>query len=263
MYRSHSLWFFLSLVCSFFGAMHAEAANELRIETEVFVGSADHPVSRTTTLFDGSTVYDFVEGSPDIAVFRPATKTRIGQFVLLNTETHQRTELSTERLNTLIDKLTKWAKAQEDAMLRFSAEPEFEEAFDQASGELVLTSPLWNYTVATVPAEDKEMLKHYREFTDWYSRLNTLMHSTPPPGPRLWLNKSLVEHGVVPVEIRRSVNFSSTELRATHLFAWRLSREDRTRLEAARRYLTSFEKVGNEAFLAERGQKPLVRGQLE
>ncbi|QEG34220.1 hypothetical protein [Bythopirellula goksoeyrii] len=238
-------------------------SQELRIETEIFADDQEEPLSKTVTLFDSNTVYDFTENPPAIAVFRPPTASHDGQFILLDLQSERRTEVSTERITGLIDKLVRWASDQKDPLLNFCADPQFEETFDKSTGMLSLTSELWNYRVATVPADDPTTLKRYREFTDWYTRLNTMMNSTPPPGPRLELNKALEKHGVVPVEIQRTVDSSSSTLRAVHLITWRLSRADRARLEEARHHLATFEKVDNAEFIAQQYETNLVRGQSE
>ena len=234
-------------------------AGELRIETDVYSGDAEEPISHTVTLFDSGTVYDFVDDTQQVAIFRLPTSTHPGQFILLDLKAKRRTEVTTDKIEALIGKLTKWAKKQEDALLKFSADPEFDETFEAGTGQLTLDNPLWNYTVATVPAEDEQTLGQYRQFMDWYTRLNVMMHSSPPPGPRLALNSALEKHGVVPVEIHRTVD--SKGLRATHLFSWRLSREDRAQIDKVRKHLASFEKVGNKDFLASRMGKDVVRGQ--
>lgn len=236
-------------------------AGELRIETDVFSGDEEESISHTITLFDSGTVYDFVDATQQVAVFRLPTSSRSGQFILLDLKAKRRTEVTTEKIEALMGKLSKWAKKQEDAMLKFSADPEFDETFEAGTGQLTLDNPMWNYTVATVTAENEETLGQYRQFMDWYTRLNVMMHSSPPPGPRLALNAALEKHGVVPVEIRRTVDSSSTMLRATHLFSWRLSREDRAQVEEVRKHLANFEKVGNKDFIASRMSNDVVRGQ--
>ncbi|MCH2114469.1 MAG: hypothetical protein MK171_06115 [Pirellulales bacterium] len=241
----------------------AAGGQELRIETDVYVGDETESKSHHVTLFDSGTVYDFSEMPAQITIFRPPTATRPGQFVLLDLETRRRTEVSTQRVETLMAKLSQWAAGQDNPILQFSAEPEFIETFDESSGTLTLTHALWDYTVATVPAEDTEKLSRYREFTDWYSRLHAMLQGALPPGPRLELNAAFERHGIVPVEIRRTVESSKPQLRATHLFSWRLSRADLARLEETRKFLTSFEKVDNKEFLAQRADKGIVRGQSQ
>lgn len=237
------------------------SAQQLRIETHVFVDDETEPVSHNVTLFDSTTVYDFGDQPQQIAVFRAPTASHPGSFILLDPETKSRTEVSTERIAGLMKKLTRWAGEQEDDLLKFSAEPKFEQSFDSETGVLTLNSPLWNYTVATVPAENAEALAHYREFTDWYTRLSSMMQSSLPPGARLALNAALADHGVVPVEIRRTVKSETSALRSTHLFTWRLSREDRDRIDETQGYLANFKKIGNEEFLARKSGEDVVRGQ--
>ncbi|MDZ4657133.1 MAG: hypothetical protein SH868_06090 [Bythopirellula sp.] len=240
-------------------------AQELRIETKVFGEEEDdEPLSHTVTLFDKNTVYDFVENPEQIAIFRAPTPGSGGQFILLDVGSARRTEVSTEQISGLMQKLSKWAAEQKDPLLKFSAKPKFKETFDRETGVLMLTSDLWEYNVATIPADSAPILARYREFTDWYTRLNTMMNSSPPPGPRLELNSSLEKYGVMPVEIRRTLKNNKSMLRATHLFTWRLSREDRVRLDEARKYLASFKKVDNEAFIAAKAEHAdVVRGQSE
>jgi hypothetical protein len=254
---------FLGIVTGLFGQIHGVEAQsqDFRIETHVFVGDEPEPVSHTVTLFASGVVYDFVDEPSQTAVFRHPTATRPGQFILLDPTGQRRTEISTERIERLMKKLSRWADQQENELLKFSAKPEFEETFDETTGQLTLSSQFWTYHVATVPAEQPTVLTRFREFSDWYARLNTMMHGTPPPLPRLKLNEALTRHGVVPVEIRRTVSEDSTELRATHLFSWRLSREDHARLDEVRRHLANFDKVENETFLALRADSTLVRGQ--
>lgn len=238
-------------------------AQEMRIETYVYGGDeAAEPLSHTVTLFDKNTVYDFVDNPQQIAIFRAPTPGSGGQFILLDVASARRTEVSTERIEGLMEKLTQWAGEQKDPLLKFSAAPKFKENFDRTTGTLTLTSDLWDYNVATVPADDISMLARYREFTDWYTRLNTMINSSPPPGPRLELNSSLEKYGVMPVEIRRTLKSNKSTLKATHLFSWRLSRDDRARLDEAKKYLASFKKVANEEFIAVRGTtSDVVRGQ--
>ena len=242
----------------------AAESQDFRIETNVYSGSEPEPVGHTITLFASGVVYDFVDQPQRIAVYRHSSDTRAGQFILLNPDRNQRTEISTERMSQFMEKLQQWAGQQEDELLKFTARPVFEEVFDQGTGQLKLTNPIWSYQVATVAADRPGVAARYRDFSDWYARLNTMMHGTLPPYPRLKLNETLQRHGILPVEIRRTVSTDSAELRATHLFSWRLSQEDRRRLDEASRYLASFEKVDNEAFLAGRSGngRGVVRGQL-
>jgi hypothetical protein len=237
------------------------SGQEFRIETDVYVGEESEPVSHTVTLFEKSAVYEFVSKPEQTIVYRKTAEDRGAQFILLDPETQRRTHIDVERVAALMKKLAQWAGEQKDPMLKFSARPQFEETFDADSGALTMANPEWTYRVATVPAAPAELAR-YRDFTDRYAELTTMLYGSPPPGPRLALNAALANHGVAPVEIRRTIGGDEkNEVRAVHFFSWRLSRDDRARLDEAYKQLASFEKVENEAFLAARAKQDAVRGQ--
>jgi hypothetical protein len=240
------------------------AGQEFRIETEVFVGDEEEPASHTVTLFENSAVYEFIDNPKQIIVYRTGSEDRSGLFILLDPELQRRTDVDVERVEKLMEKLTTWAAEHKDPLLKFAAAPNFEENFDAETGSLTLSSPDWTYRVATIDAKDAAALKRYREFTDRYAKLDSMLHNSPPPGPRLALNAALVEHGVVPVEIQRTTGGENKNaVRATHLFSWRLSREDRGRLDEAQAYLANFKKVDNAKFITARAEKDkaIFRGQ--
>jgi hypothetical protein len=229
-------------------------AEGFRIQTKIFVGKAededeeDEPVSETTTLFLDGVVYDFLEEPAQVAVFRKPMGAS-GRFILLNTERGTRTELSTEQLGAAMDKLRNWAGQQRNPLLRFAAAPKFEESFMPETGKLVLASHQENYTVETGPDEHPEAVAKYREFLDWYTRLNTLLSAGPPPEPRLRLNEALARHNAVPLKVELTRHGEKEPLRAVHEFTWRLSREDMARIDGVRASLASYRPVSNEEFL--------------
>lgn len=231
-------------------ATPSHAAEEFRIETQVFVDDETKPAAETTTLFERDAVYDFTEHPAQVIVYRAAQAERTGQFILLDLDRRLRTDVPLLRINELLQKVADWAAVQDDPVLRFSARPEFSVDYNEQSGALSLTSEVWTYRVATAPAENASALARYRDFTDWYARLNSMLHNTPPPGPRLRLNEELEQRGRIPVEIHRTIAGVNSEVRAAHLFSLRLSREDRVRLDEVRKALASYEKVDNETYMA-------------
>jgi hypothetical protein len=239
------------------------AAQEFRIETDVYIGDEEAAASHTVTLFEKSAVYDFSDSPEQIAVYRGGSDDRPAQFILLDPKSQRRTDIDVSRVEKLMDKLTRWAATQKDPMMQFSAAPSFEEQFDAEGRRLTLSSPQWTYRVATISADDKAALERYREFTDRYAELTAMLYNSPPPGPRQMLNAALAKHGVVPVEIQRTTGGDDKNaVRTAHLFSWRLSREDRARLDEAQAFLASFKKVDNKEFIAVRGQDAtIVRGQ--
>jgi len=255
--------FSLSLMLAMSFSAPAQS-QEFRIETDVYVGEEEAPASHTVTLFEKSAVYEFVDKPNQVIVYRTSSEGRPAQFILLDPETQRRTDVDVARVEKLMQKLTRWASEHKDPLLKFAAAPKFEETFDAERGSLTLASPEWTYRVATVEAEDAAALKRYRDFTDRYAELTSMLFNSPPPGPRLALNAALAKHGVVPVEIQRTTGGEDKNaVRAMHLFSWRLSREDRTRLDEAQAFLANFKKVDNEKFIAARSEKgkAVIRGQ--
>jgi hypothetical protein len=239
------------------------SAQEFRIETDAYIGDEERPASHTVTLFEKSAVYDFSDSPEQIVIYRGGSEGRPAQFILLDPKSQRRTDIEVSRVEKLMEKLTRWAATQKDPLMQFHAAPSFEETFDAESRRLTLSSPQWTYRVATIGADDEEALKRYHEFTDRYAELTAMLHNSPPPAPRQALNAALAKHAVVPVEIQRTTGGDDKNaVRTTHLFSWRLSREDRTRLDEAQAFLANFKKVDNREFIAVRGKDvTVVRGQ--
>jgi hypothetical protein len=225
-------------------------AEGFRIETKIFVGDSEEPMSQTTTLFLSGVVYDFIANPAQTAVFRKPSGEKPGQFILLDPPQQIQTRLSTQQLAGAMDKLQSWAARQTDPFLQFAADPKFEESFEPETGQLELAHYLESYRVATSPAEHPQLLAEYREFLDWYTRLNTLLSAGRlPPEPRLRLNEALTRHQVIPVTVELTRAGEKEPLRAEHQFIWRLSREDLDRIDDVRAALASYREVQNAEFL--------------
>jgi hypothetical protein len=228
-------------------------ADDFRIETKVFVGEEQEPASTTTTLFQGGVVYDFLNEPEQIAVFRKPGGGKPGRFILLDPARRVRTELSTDQLAGAMNKLRNWAARQRDPLLKFAANPQFEESFDRTTGQLLLASHEESYTITTEPADMPEALSEYREFLDWYTRLNALLSAGPPPEPRLQVNAALARYQIVPVNVELARAGEKDKLRAEHEFTWLLSKKDMARIDDACASLAAYRPVDNEEFL--RGMK--------
>jgi hypothetical protein len=240
----------LALACLVTACSNVSLAEGFRIETKIFVGDEKEPASETTTLFLDGVVYDFLSQPEQIAVFRKPSGDKAGQFVLLDPRGRIQTKLSTNQLWSAMEKLRSWAARQSDPFLQFAANPNFKESFEPDSGQLVLAHHLENYTVTTTPAERPQALTEYREFLDWYTRLNTLLSAGSfPPEPRLRLNDALARREVVPLNVELTRAGEKEPLRAEHKFIWRLSRADADRIEDVRASLASYRDVENAEFL--------------
>ena len=204
------------------------------------------PVSKAVTLFDATAVYHFVDRSgKQVIIYRSGNANREGQFIILDENNKQRTNISTKRIKALMEKLTKWAAEQDDVLLKFSAQPIFEETYDEESGTLTLEQPgLELYgRYRCLPRTKQALGQVSRVYRLVFASELPCCTARRHPGARLELNKSTnVEHGVLPVEIRRTMEKQDIPLRATHFFSWRLSRDDRQRIDATQRRAGQFQK---------------------
>ncbi|HEY3393993.1 MAG TPA: hypothetical protein VGK58_14870 [Lacipirellulaceae bacterium] len=239
----------LLVSCMLLCIARTTAAEGFRIETVVYAGDDEEPASEATTLFLDGVVYDFLTGPEQTAVFRKPASGKPGRFILLNPRERIRTEFTTEQLTGAMQKLRTWAARQDDPFLQFAADPEFKESFEPESGELILASHLESYTVETERVEHAQALAEYREFLDWYARLNTLLSGGPPPEPRLRLNAALARHEVVPLKVELKRGRENESLRAEHKFTWRLSNADVERIDDVRASLAAYKSVPNEEFM--------------
>jgi hypothetical protein len=225
------------------------AAENFRIETKIYEGKDEAPISETVTIFCDGVVYDFLTSPAQTAIFSRPSGKNAGRFILLDDDHRIRTEISTKKLEGAMLNLRTWAGQQSDKFLKFAANPEFKESFEPGSGQLVLASHMESYTVETAPVKRPKAAAEYREFLDWYAQLNALLSGSPPPQPRLELNKSLSRHKAIPKTVELTRPGRDEPLRAEHDFTWMLSQDDMARVEDAKTALASYHDVTNEEYL--------------
>lgn len=226
----------------------AASGEEFRIETRVFVGNEDVPASESVTLFQEEVVYDFLEDSSQVAIFRRPHGDTPGRFILLDRERELRTEITTDRISAVMEKLRTWASKQNDPYLKFAADPRFDESYNENTGELLLESPLQSYRLTTSPIEKSSAQTQLQDFLNWYTQLNALVHGGPPPFPRLAVNSALARHACVPLEVQLTTSGDKQNLRSVHLINWRISKQDRDRIDQATRDMANFKQVSNAVF---------------
>lgn len=231
-----------------FMSVASARAEEFRIETRVFSGDAQEPASESVTLFQEDVIYDFLEDSKQVAIFRRPRGDTPGRFILLDREREVRTEITTDRIAAVMTKLRDWASKQDDTYLKFAADPRFDETYNETTGELVLESPLQTYRLTTTPIEKSSAQTQLQDFLNWYTQLNALVHGGPPPFPRLAVNTSLARHAAVPLEVQLINSGDKPALRSEHLITWRISKQDRQRIDEAVNQIAEFKEVSNEEF---------------
>ncbi len=234
------------------------AAQDFRIETKIYEGidegDAAEPVSRKETLFHKGLVYDFLSEPAEVRVFKNNAADGSGRFIVLDTQRKLRSEISTQHIARFMAGVKTWAKEQGDPLLQFAAQPSFDETFQVdpsgKHGELVLSSKVLTYRLKTVSAKDGDRLRAYRRYADWSKQLHVFLNGrSTPPFPWLVVSESIARHSVLPEEVTITIAAHRPErpqevvMRAKHEIRWRLSQQDRERINRVDQELVNFRLV--------------------
>lgn len=243
--------FRILLVCAVFGMLltsAAQAANEFRCDTEVFVGTEKKPVQQSLTIFTGTFAYDFLLGAPEeITVY----DVDHGKITLLDRSRKLKTTINTDDL--LQFTAARKTIPAESELFKFCTKPLFEETFTDDT--LTLAAKQLSYSVICMKPEQSGTERRYREFADWSARLNGMRPGNLPPFPRLELNRALVKQGMLPKEIERTISTThltgkrTETVRSQHRFNWALNTQDRTKVEQVGDYLKDFKPALVEDYL--------------
>ncbi len=221
------------------------AGQDFRIESDVFVGGDREPVAQSVTLFAGSLVYDFpLTGPQEITVFDGAR----GRFVLLDVPRKTKTTLQTQELLEITAAIKVQAQKL-DGVFAFAAAPQFKTEIDSQTGWLTLSGGPITYRTKGVKPETSTAVTAYRDFADWYARLNSTQPGSLPPFARMELNRVLEQRQEVPEEVELVVEPKNRwagrklVIHSRHIYNWRLSNTDRKRIDTAGGYMADFQAV--------------------
>ena len=224
-------------------------AIDFRIETKLYMGDEELPIVENTTLFQNGVIYDFVENTGRVAIFRDTRGEHTARFVLMDPSRSVKTEIELSRMDSAIENLRRAARRSKHELDKFSAEPNFSELFSQETGVLTMESEPMTYKLATVPVDHEEAWSDLRNYFDGYAKLNCFLAFARPPMPRLAVNDALRKHNAVPVQVNLNISGdAAAELRAEHFYTWRLSKDDRARIALVGEQLVSFNHVSNAEF---------------
>ena len=219
---------------------------EFRIETAIFQGRESSPFARNLTLFSGGIVYDYPLGGEDLAtVFDP----RRERFVLIDAKRRLKTTIATTELMQITSAL----KARADESQQPWIDPQFEVQTGD-DGWIILASTRLVYRVRGAAPENAASVASYRQFADWYARLNATTPGNPPPFARLRLNETISEKGIIPSEVELTIlpkvrlPGKKVEIRSRHDVLWTLSGSDRQKIETTGSQMASFQEVSFQEF---------------
>jgi hypothetical protein len=225
-----------------FSQTAVEAAN-FHVENAVYVEGQSEPVSRGVTIFQDGLVYDFLNEPRECIIFDKAQR----RFILLNSARRVRSEISMDDIEGFVNRVKQRLAGHPNSGVRWLADPEFEESFDAATGELTLKSPAITYQ-AQVQGTDPAVSAQYHEFSDWYVRYNLAQDpKSRPPFPRMMLNDAIDRHQGIAKEVHLTSTRGSTgttsKVTSRHQITMKLDSADTARTAEAREYLRRFQPV--------------------
>jgi hypothetical protein len=224
------------------------AADNFRIENRVYFGNQEQPETHSTTLFYAGIIYDFLDEPAEVAMFDKAGE----RFILLDLHRRITTEISTADVAAFVARIHERASRHPEPSVQFLAEPTFAERLDTAGGELTLTSEWLIYRVR-LSAASPAVARQYREFSDWYAKLSTVLNpSVRPPAARLRLNEALERQQATPREVELTITpkkaGKGTTVHSKHDLTASLTAADLTRIAEARGALRTFQPVSFEQY---------------
>jgi hypothetical protein len=233
------------------GVCNASYADDFSIDNRVYSGEKKEPASHSLTVFHKAIVYDFLKDPAETIIFDKAA----GRFSILDESRRIRTELSTAEVDSFTRKLKELAGKQQDPLTQFFSDPEFQEHFDSSRGELTLASPMVEYKSIITAAENPAVAAQYREFSDWYVKLNSVL--TPgsrPPFSRLKLNEAIAAHEAIARQVTLTVtlpkqeNSRPTSIRSEHILSLTLTPADLEHIKHARQSMTDYKLVSFDTY---------------
>lgn len=232
-------------------AVKFAAAEEFRIESKVFVDTNPAAVSESVTLFADSRVYVFLNSPREITLL-DIPRNRI---VLIDPARKVRTELTTEKLAAFVEQLRVRASQQTDPLIKFAAEPKFDESQDDA-GCRIFASPQITYRVHTIKSSNPAIVRACREYADWTARLITMVHpGSLPPFPTLAVNAAMEREGLFADEVERTVapqarlGKKPSVMHSEHALEPHLTGGDRRRIQEVGQHLVNFPEISLDQYL--------------
>lgn len=255
----------LSLVLAL--SMTGSASEGFRIDTDIFKGQEKTPIIETQTMFVDGQVYDFLLTKPVEITIYDASR---GQITLLDVDQRIKTVVTTSEILDHVFAIKQQSVEVNEPLFSFSSDPKFETSVQTFTENQIpkvrvtLANPLFTYTAVGLKPKEAEAVAAFRDFADWYARLNATRPGNLPPGARMELNRALAEQGLLPTEVRRSTVHTvqgrkqTLEVTSKHLVNWQITGQDRQRIQETHNMMAAYGAVPYADFCLPPG-KPLAR----
>lgn len=233
------------------GAEQPASPGDLRVDSELYAAGGTEPVARSLTLFHEGVAWDFLEPAApagdaaggEIVLHDPARE----RVVVIDPVRNVKTQIDLIRLERLSVSLAKWARANDDRLIRWAGGPDFASGLTEEGERLELVGPRVRYAVAYEEAPSAEAAARYRRFADTAILLKALMQPGGiPPFPRIALNRRLEDAAALPREVTLEIDprlaglaGRPERLRCVHRVHPRLLAGDLERIDSARAHVAA------------------------
>jgi|TARA_B110000116_G_scaffold245674_1_gene236914 hypothetical protein len=229
-------------------ATHGQS-EDFRMQTSVFVGNSSAPAVSSLTMFNGTTIYDFIENESEfgeITVF----DVKRGRFVLLDPHRKVKTTLTKDFLVQFLDQVL--SQTSSTALTKY-VQPKLQYEFNLSMKTVRVTSDHLTYQATGISPKFDSSIQRYRHFADWVARLNSTRIGNLPPYSRFELNRLMAKQKLLPKSIKRTLMLDEVGLRkqivrSEHVINWQLTNTDRKRISQTGDQMATFKEVSADEF---------------
>jgi hypothetical protein len=160
-----------------------------------------------------------------------------------------KTELTWDQILKLNETQRAWAEGQPGSLVQFAAQPRFDSSWDASTGQCSFGSPWLTYRLNTQPAKSDDVAVQYRQFADWFARLNATSQGGLPPFARLAVNNSMADNKTLATRVevtmrsQRGRRAAQIHLRSEHSMHWTLTDADLAAIRGADEQAARFASV--------------------
>uniref|UniRef100_A0A7C2K261 Uncharacterized protein n=1 Tax=Schlesneria paludicola TaxID=360056 RepID=A0A7C2K261_9PLAN len=228
-------------------AASSVSAQELRVYTRTVDLSDSKPgdegrapvVARSLTLFHAGKVYDYIESLREVTIYDPAHRRffviqdSLGAYAeVTQDEVRRFLGLAEDKVRELTGDLVRQPDSGGSAaldLLQLQLRPQFEVRYDESARRLRLQAPRFQYDVVCASTPQLAAVDAYLKYADAIAELNAVLHPhSLLPGPRWQVNQELRQRQMLPVSVRRRMEYGRvSDLQSLHEWAWKLDEHDR------------------------------------
>ena len=248
--KTHRFSVLLALVVMINSAsMTHNQSEDFRMQTSVFVGNNSAAAVSSLTMFNGTTIYDFIENESEfgeITVF----DVKRGRFVLLDPQRKIKTTLTKDFLVRFLDQVL--SQTSNTALTKY-VQPKLQHEFNLSTKTVRVMSEHLTYQATGIAPKFDSAIQRYRHFADWVARLNSTRIGNLPPYSRFELNRLMAKQKLMPKSIVRTlmldeVGLRKQTVRSEHTINWQLTNTDRKRISNTGDQMAIFKEVSADEF---------------